>query len=137
MNKKTIFISIAVIILLAAGYAYMTYNKPHQSVDDADFSMEASQLISEFEQDEAKANEKYLDKVIEVKGPVKDVIKDENSVTLLLGDDTSMSSVSCALSKGAFEEALDIKTGNIITVKGICSGMLLDVALTNCVVAEE
>lgn len=133
MNKRSIvFVSIMMLLVIAAIVAWMTYNKPHQSVDNADFSVEAAQLVEVFEQDEAAANEKYLDKVIEVNGVVKDVLKSDNSVTILLGDPEAMSSVSCSLSPEGSREAGNITQGSLVTIKGICSGMLLDVALTNC-----
>lgn len=137
MNKKTIIVlSVVIIVLLAGVFVYMTYNKPHKSVNDVDFSMDATLLVAEFEQDEAAANTKYLDKVVEVKGTVKEVMKSDNSITLLLGEADAMSSVSCSLSAGAAKDAGDVKAGDEVTIRGICSGMLLDVALANCEIVK-
>lgn len=133
MNKRTIiFFSIVLLFVIAATYAWMTYNKPHQSVDRVDFSLDAMQLVAEFEADEAAANQKYLDKVIEVNGIVKDILRSDNSVTILLGDPDAMSSVSCAMSPENSPDVEEVKSGASLTIKGICSGMLLDVALVNC-----
>lgn len=137
MNKKTIIVlSVVIIVLLAGVFVYMTYNKPHKSVNDVDFSMDATLLVAEFEQDEAAANTKYLDKVVEVKGTVKEVMKSDSSITLLLGEADAMSSVSCSLSAGAAKDAGDVKAGDEVTIRGICSGMLLDVALANCEIVK-
>lgn len=135
MSRKTFILSgVVVALLIAAGYGVYvyTYNKPHRSVQKADLTIEALQLLAEFEQDEAKANTMYLDKVIEVNGVVKDVMKRDNSFTLLLGDPAALGSVSCALDSMSATDAYGVKAGDTVIVRGICTGMLMDVALTNC-----
>jgi hypothetical protein len=136
MNIKIIVLIIVVLILAGGFYVYNEYNRP-ASLGSVEFSMEAPQLLSEFEQDEAMANKKYLGKVIEVKGTIKDIIHQENVYTVLLGDKEAMNSVSCALGNEGAEEVAGIKPGDIASIKGTCTGILLDVALVNCEIVNN
>lgn len=133
MSRKIIIVLIIILAAISAATYYVIheYNRL-PSLGSVEFTMEATQLLAEFEQSEEAANKKYLGKVIEVKGTVKDIIHQENQFTVLLGDKEAMSSVSCALGRGGADAANSIKPGDIAAIKGTCTGMLLDVALVNC-----
>jgi len=74
------------ILLLAfvgAAFGFYMYNKPHKSISKAktDIELSANQLFSDFELNEVEANTKYLDKIMEVEGKIKEISKDENGMT--------------------------------------------------------
>ena len=97
--------------------------------------MVASDLFSEFETDETTANSRYLNTVVRVTGTVIDVSFDsEEELSILLETDSPIFGVSCSMESGQMSRLKDIKTGDQITVKGICTGMLSDVVLNRCVV---
>ena len=56
----------------------MFFQKPVTSVEKqkTQFVLNVDELLSEFEKDETHANEKYLDKVIEVSGSVESIKKE-------------------------------------------------------------
>jgi len=136
MKRKIIF---TIFIIIAGGVATGAYlfNKPRQSVMNIDpaYSLSASSLVSEFEEDEAKSNEKYLGKVIEVTGIVDISNLDEKGVlniTLRGGD---LGGVGCQFETNNKSVTNKLTAGQTIKVKGICTGILIDVVLVDCVIA--
>lgn len=131
MIKKFLWVGGFFAMAAIIGILYV-FNKPHAAVGRPDFTVSAKELINEFEQDENAANKKYLDKVIEVTGTLTDVVKKEDSFVLLLGDTTSFSNVNCTLDVQHDSIAYGVQPGDQVTVKGICTGRLLDVVLVDC-----
>ena len=134
--KKTILIIALIGILVAGIVGYMLYNKPHRDISktSSDFVVDASTLFREFEEDEAAANTKYLDKVVKVRGNVKSAKTDaEGNMMLTLDAGDQMFGVTCTVPEENLTEAADIREGEQITVKGVCTGKLMDVVLIRCV----
>jgi hypothetical protein len=134
---KKLFISAVVIAVLIGVGIYLMYNKPHRSTDTADESIDAETLVTAFDQNENDANKRFLDKVLEVKGRVKEVAKQDNGYVLLLGEEGSIASVSCTLNPEQDAVAFGLKAGDEVVVRGICTGFLLDVVLINCSVVTD
>lgn len=131
MNKKNIIIAILLLGIIGAFIAYKMYNKPHVDVAEtsADITIEASDILNEFSTDETTANGKYLEKIVAVKGDISDtkIEKDKGIITLKTNDD--FGSVLCHLSEASTKKMNNLKIGQTITVKGICTGYLMDVIL--------
>jgi len=141
--KKKIFIGVAVLALAAGLYGYKEYNRRNKDLANvrADMKMNSADLINAFKKNETEANKNFLDKVIQVEGTVKEVIKDEKGYyTLVLGKDDEMSSVRCSMDTVHQQESGSVSKGNGISLKGICTGFnadeLLgsDVILNRCVI---
>lgn len=134
--KKLIGIGL-LLALLGVGVGYFMYNKPHQNMEkaEADMTLESTALFSAFEVNEAEANEKYLDKVIKISGTVKEVNTDEEgNISLTLESGNELFGVICQMDNLTKQEKTDFKIGEQVTLKGICTGMLMDVVLVRCVV---
>lgn len=124
----------AIILIVAAGlaggwYAYTEYNRKPQSMANAspDASLRSTELIAAFEKDETGSNKLYLDKVVEVNGILKESsIDDRGFITLLLGEENSMSSVRCSIDSLFTQEAASFRIGSLVKVKGVCSGFTSD-----------
>jgi hypothetical protein len=148
MTKKRIIIGgIVLVMLMAAVYGWYQYNRTVQPLSnvDADFSVNATALINEFVSNEDSANKKYLNKILSVKGMIKNVETGSGTGTIVLGDTTDMSAVRCVLDSSAAHSIADsLQKGRIITVKGAITGfnkdetgMLgSDVQLNRCVVTD-
>ncbi|MCB0572016.1 MAG: hypothetical protein KDC66_19760 [Phaeodactylibacter sp.] len=133
---KKILIAVLLLAVIGLGVGYMIYNKPFENMNraKADMAMSATELFTAYENDEAAANSKFLDKIIEVSGTVKEANTDEAgniSITLECGSD--MFGVICQLDNLAEQPRKDFKEGESLTLKGICTGMLMDVVLVRCV----
>ena len=132
MKIKKIIIGILVLGIIGAFIVYKTYNKPHVNVEEAsvDISITADKILNDFSSDESSANLKYLDKIIEVKGVVSEINTKKGIITIETNDD--FGSVLCHLSEEASRKIGGLQQGQIIVVKGICTGFLMDVILVKC-----
>jgi tRNA_anti-like len=133
MKRKNIIRYIVLPLLLILGvaaiYIYKEYNRTHKDTArlKADYSATAVDLMAEFSANEQASNKKYWDKVIRVTGMVKEVTHDDKGFySIALGDTASMSAVRCSIDSIHGNTAAAVKSGAIITVKGICSGYRAD-----------
>ncbi len=128
-------------LLAGFGAYYYTFHKPHKNTFNlkADYSVKAQNLFSNFEEDEDKANTKYLGKIIEVEGKVVGIKKFSDNFEISLMDD--LEGVTCLVdSNYAVQQKaiLDkIKVDDIIKIKGQCNGYLMGVKLDRCVVVSK
>jgi hypothetical protein len=121
---------IAVAAILAALY-YYNLKATDMSKARPDFKLTASALQKAFEDDETKASVTYINKILEVTGKVSSVKPAENSVvSISLVTESDLSSVICTFP--AVSDPSVFKEGDEITVRGECSGFLMDVLLNNC-----
>lgn len=141
MKRKNIlkYIVLPILLIIAAGalYIYKEYNRTQKDTSKLkpDYSVTASNLINEFESDEQSSNKKYWDKVIEVEGVTKELVKDEKGFyTVILGDPATMSSIRCSIDSSHNKEITSIITGKKIKLKGICSGFNADELLGSDVI---
>lgn len=134
MNKKNIIIAILVLGIIGLFVAYKIYNKPHINVSKAksDLTLTADTIINDFSSDENVANSKYLEKIIEVKGTISEVKNEKGKGIVTLKTNDDFGSVICHLSADATKNISSLKEGQTITLKGICTGYLMDVILVKC-----
>ncbi len=71
--KKIIIVLFILIVSLFVGYKYLYHEHRDIATETAAFSVTVNDLLKEFTEDENKANSKYLDKSIVVKGKVTSV----------------------------------------------------------------
>lgn len=144
--KKKIFIGLATIAITMGLFGYREYFRKNKNLSyvKANFKIQAHALIKEFEENEKKANEKFLDKIIAVSGAIRDVIKDDKGYySIVLGDDENMSTVRCSMNSIDEDEVGLLKKGNNIMIKGACTGFnaddLLgsDIILNRCVIQKN
>ena len=128
---KKLLIALIILVIIAAGFGYYMYNKPLSSTSSmsTEFTMQAGELLEEFENDEEKANASYLDKVIEITGKIQKVESKNGTTSIYLDSDNPLSSVIFQLE----EPNSTILEGQLITLKGICTGYLMDVVLVRAV----
>ncbi len=124
---------------LAAVFIYTRiYNKPHLDVNqvEADYVVTAEEILRDFKADEMAANKKYLDKVVQVNGEIKDIdTVDGVSVIVLAGND-NLSSIRCNMDPAENKNAIRLKTGQDLELKGMCTGFLMDVILVRAVIVN-
>ena len=135
------FFALAAFSLTAIGalYGYREYNRTLPSTRDLEpaFKLETSDFVKQFEIDESKANAKYVDQTINVHGLAHSIQITDTSAVVLLNDGYSSTSVVCQFENESIEEMKKIKRGDEVTVKGICSGYLVDVVMVRCVLDKE
>ena len=90
----------------------------------ADYILSSGELIKEFMANDMAANKKYLEKVLEVSGPVASIdIATDSSSTIKFADSTGSYAIF-SLEKTRLNKVKMIKTGDMVSVKGVCSGSM-------------
>ena len=137
------------LIAAAIGGAVGLYlwNKPVKDIQNAktDFSMTAQELFAAYESNEASADSLYRRAVIEVTGSVIEVKEEEKEVdgevrtitNVVLDGGDMMFGVICQMADTNIESLQQLAPGDEVTIKGECSGMLMDVVLTRSYLVKK
>ena len=137
---KKIIIGLLVVLLLAAGgtYYYAFVYMKNRKVDMANaesIQVTAVELVKAYQTDEASANAKYLDKIVEVSGTVNATGSTQaGETTLTLASEDPFSGVFATLDATKADSAA---VNQNITVKGYCKGFLSDVVLTSVIITQK
>lgn len=136
MQKKWIFFAGALLCLIAAGWGYYLYQKPRAGAAHATaaFSVSALQLYQDYSTDETAADKKYGDKIVAVRGTVTDVQRTAHGTNILLAAGTANGGVNCSFEN---TEKPMAAIGETISVKGRCTGFLMDVSLVDVVQVKD
>ncbi len=135
MKKKIIFGALIVVVLGVIGVWFFVFYAPtHFKRDVADekgIQLTAAALVKAYQDNESNANALYLDKPLEIKGEISETKVDQvGNTTLTLKSEDAFASVFCTLKKAD----PNLKPGQTVTVKGICTGFLSDVVLKEAII---
>ncbi len=121
-TKRSIGIIILLLILIGGTIGYKMWNKPHRSVENTDGTKVTAQtLYVTYQNDSVSAKKQYTDKVVEVSGTLsKRSTNQQNETILLISTGADGAYINCTM-EGKVD---DIKEGNSVTIKGICSGYI-------------
>jgi hypothetical protein len=135
---KKIVTALIILALAAAGYGWYQYQKapPDIRKQEGGIEITAVELLKAFQQDETAGNAKYVDKVLIVAGTVTDIQTDSSGqATVSLQTTDLLAAVTCSFYQDD-EGVKKIKAGSSVRIKGVCTGMLTDVVLNKCSLAE-
>ena len=135
-TKNKIIIAIALIAAIAFGVYYyvFVYSSQHrrQVQSEIGIAITSDSLVAKYQADEKLANSLYLNKAVVVTGNLLSIDKNqEGKTTLVIGSSDSFSNVSVTMISTA---PIIQKVGESITIKGLCTGALSDVVITDGVV---
>lgn len=136
MKKKgLLWLLIIIVLVLAIGGAVGSYlwNKEPEKVEDVkSINISATELANAYAQDENAANQKYLNKALQVNGKISDIIKNQDGATVVtLAADNADLAIQCTMR----EKDVTVQKGTSVIIKGFCSGnTMFDVLLTDCVI---
>ncbi len=135
--RKRYFFGIGIILLLMAAWGIYKVTMPHLNASGvrAVATLSAPNLYYEFLNSENNANKKWLGKVIEVSGRISSVNESGSYISLNLKG-SSDGGVNCSFLKKDLDPGEKYSTGDSITIKGKCTGFLMDVNLVDCVVKK-
>jgi hypothetical protein len=141
MRKKFFIAGIVILVLLIIGgsWGWYKYNKPHQGVKGikASASLDATALYGAFQADETKANTQYLGKVLEVRGKVTSVSLAPGSLGVQLdAGGSAQGGISCGMTDKDKTGLAKVSKDTYVTVKGRCTGYLMDVNLVDCEIEQ-
>lgn len=128
-NKITriLLVVVGAIILMGGGIGIYMFNAPHRNIEaaDSDYTLKASDIVSEYLTDSNLANDKYLDeegesKILEVKGVIASISTDfNNQKVILLKNENENAGVSCTFTTKTNQSVENLKEGQNIIVKGV------------------
>ena len=134
-----IIVLACIFAVIAIVYALKQYNKPHTNIRTSkpEMLMLSGSLIEAFEIDEGKATQLYTGKIIQISGTIFAVnTKDGNNI-ITFQDQVSQASVICHFDSEEALSLFNLEKGQKATIKGECSGFLLDVIMIRCVLINE
>ena len=141
MKIKYAILLALVAIAIGAGVGLKMFFKPHADISKlkAEFKLDASNLITEFGQNENTATTKYSEKILEISGKLVAKNKLPNGTDLLVLED-EMQGISCQLDSSwasANQSVIQsLETGNPVTVKGVCKGYLMEIKVSPAIVLK-
>jgi hypothetical protein len=130
---KKILIAVMVVAVIGVCTGIFMWYKPHKKVENATgIIITAAQLSREYTANEKDADVKYLNKAIEVSGPVSEIdTNQDGGLMVILQTASADGGVQCALR----DKNVKVAKGENITVKGFCSGnTITGVSLTDCII---
>jgi len=132
--KKIIIAIVIVFVLGLVGYLYYASASKEKDPTNSSHSVSITvdSLCSIFANNEVKANALYLDKVLDLKGKITDIEKDENRYSLFFKNKDESINISCEMDTTQNNEISNLKIGDDINIKGFCIGMLIDIELSKC-----
>ena len=130
------FLLLLIAGLLLYGYFYhMTDRAPYRAAATP-IPVSAADLIRLSDKDEALFNQEYLNKVLSVRGIVRNMRKSRNRVTVLLEGQHALSEVvSCSLDTLCTPHP-ELQPGDSCIIRGNCAGRLKDIILLQCIVEK-
>lgn len=141
MNKKLRYFLFAIIglgLLLIIG-ATLFFNAPKASVASisADYTLSSTELFQEYNENQSVADQKFINKVIEVSGTIFEKSTDQQGATVfILNADENAGGVLCTMTLDDTPKVANKNVGDPITLKGQCSGMLMEVVLNRCTLVD-
>ncbi len=132
--RKSYFFGIGIILLCLAAWGIYKVYQPHHNVeaDQPVTTLPATILYNEFLHDETAASKKWAGKVVEVTGMITAVTENGEYISVSL-EAAPEGGVNCSFLKKDLDPELNLKKGDSITIKGKCTGFLMDVNLVDCV----
>ena len=136
---KTVFKVLAGVVLLSLIAYLVVINLPQANIKskDAVETISAVDLYEAYSNNEKRANRKYTGKVIQLSGEIDEIYPDENNapVVVLRSDSGDLVSV-VTLESSQEKKIASYKEGDQITVKALCSGILMEVTLNKGLIID-
>lgn len=108
--------------------------------DRAAFSVKAGEILDEYKNNEVRADGKFKDKIIQIRGKVEDVKKDITDsiyVTVGTGAQFEIPVVQCFVKDGEEKAASALNKGDNVTVMGHVDGLMMNVLVKDCVLNPD
>ncbi|MCU0334050.1 MAG: OB-fold putative lipoprotein [Chitinophagaceae bacterium] len=130
---KRLLLAALVLALAAGAYGWYVWNKPARDVHhETAIAATAQGIFDAYQANEAAANQQYLNKAVAVSGTVNAIKQNQEGKTVVsLATRDPMFGVQCTL-----KEPVQLATHAQVTIKGICTGFLMDVVLIDCYVEQ-
>ena len=113
------------VLLIAGGiviWFIFTEKFKDTSEEKSTFTVNAMELINEFQQSDSLANKKYVEKIITVNGRVTEMEAVDTTMNIKMIDTLTNAYIIFAFQQQHLKETKQLKVGDSISIKGSCSG---------------
>jgi hypothetical protein len=102
------------------------FEETFESTDNikADYTITSVDLLKEFAANDTAANKKYMEKVLLVTGNASAIDVAADSSSSIRFEDSTGSYAIFSMEKTEFNKVRDIKPGDAVSVKAVCSGSI-------------
>ncbi|MFZ9940038.1 MAG: OB-fold protein [Bacteroidia bacterium] len=136
--KNFLRLILAIILLVIAGfgvYRYLWRTNDPMNGQKADYRVLAHEWVEEFKINEQAANQKYLGRIVEAKGVVREVLRDSlGGMSVILESGDAFMGVNCSMEPG---ETAPSQGSDTLVIRGEFSAVTLDVNMTRCVMVSQ
>lgn len=137
LSRRYLLVIISLIVLSLVLLFFYKVFQPTKSLVNVkpDYVISASELFADFDANESVANAKYVGKVLEVKGKIKEINISSEHTSIILETNDVFGGINCSLATEKFE-LKEATPGANAVIKGECSGKLMDIMLNNCFIVS-
>jgi hypothetical protein len=128
-NKKRVWLkriliigSILFIVGVAAVWYIFTKKFEDTTKQEAAYTLNAMDIIKEFQASDSMANIKYAEKIITINGRVSETEAADTTINIKMIDTLTDAYIIFAFQEQHLNEAKLLKEGDSVTIKGSCSG---------------
>jgi hypothetical protein len=123
--KKLLLIVLLLIVAGSIGiYLIFTEKFDDTGNQTAAFTITANDLIKEFQHNDSAANKKYAEKIIIVNGKIAEKEAADTTINIKMMDTLTGSYIIFAFQEQHVKEAKQLNQGDVVSIKGSCSGGL-------------
>jgi hypothetical protein len=130
MKKKIIIVLIGLLIAGLVGFLVvqnMYRNAKRDVTKEQAIKTTPTAILQAFQTNETTANSQFVDKTVEISGIVESIESIDNAQTVVKIKTGTAAAIACT-----FTSAIPFKPTDSVTIKGIVSGYVNDVLLSNC-----
>lgn len=100
-------------------------------------SFTTDEFLYQMNQSTQENLEPYIEKAIEIHGIIDKITFKKGKYSLFLKGDNSRTLILCELQNNQNQKINSLKIGDMVAVKGILKGFLMDAILLNCIILEN
>jgi Tfp pilus assembly protein PilV len=121
---KKLLWGLLISVLAIALIIWYIFNEKFEdtSKKQAEFTIAATDLLKEFQQNDSLANKKYTEKILAVSGIVSQIETADTTANVKFSDSTTGNYIIFAFQQQDMADAKKLQKGQSVTIKGSCSG---------------
>ena len=124
-------------VILFAIFSYLNKQPSNTQSFNTQVHLTPNQFISLFDSVNSRQAKQYVDKAIEIQGMLKKVTLRGEKYTLFISSNEEGRFIQCEMQDDQIQKIKKIAPNEIVTIKGIFKGVLLDAILLNCILIDE